>query len=113
MSTAMAAMSGTPVYMDPDTFDLDIFTLLGIADASDEKKHELLEVVTESVNNRVFSRVLDLIEDDAATELEHLLDTNGDIDTFLKARDIDVAVITAQEALIYKTELAALVARPA
>jgi hypothetical protein len=115
MSTAYAApASSTPVYMDPDAlFDQDIFTLLGIPDASETKKQELMDTMMKSINNRVFARVLDKIDDKDAGELEHLLNSDGDVDAFLKAREIDIPTIAVEEAIIYKSELAALAMTPA
>lgn len=100
--------------MDPDLIiEQDVFTLLGVADAPDEQKQRLFDTMMKSINNRIFSRVLDLIEDNDAAELEKILEEDGDVDAFLKAHSIDLAAIAAQEALIYKTELTSLVATAA
>ncbi len=109
--TGIAYASGTPTYMDPTLLvEEDVFKLLGVADAPEDKKQKLFDTMMKSINNRIFSRVLDLVDDKDAEELERVLEEDGDIDAFLKARQIDVTSIAAQEALIYKTELVALAA---
>jgi hypothetical protein len=113
MSTSPVVQS-TPTYMDPSLiFDQDIFTLLGVPDASEENKASLMQTITQSINNRIFARVLDMIPDEDAAELEQILENDGDVDAFLKSKGIDISTVAVQEALIYKTELAALAARPA
>ena len=100
-----------PAYLDPNVlFDKDIFTLLGVPDASQDQKDRLMDTVMQSVNNRVFSRVLDMIDDESAPELEKLLENDGDVAAFLQGEGINLATVTAQEALLYKTELITLVA---
>jgi hypothetical protein len=112
MSDTLAApATNAPAAMDPNLlFDQDVFTLLGVPDAPEEKKQEMLKTMTDSINNRIFARVLDMIDDSEAETLNQLLEEDGDVSNFLNSHGINLSTIAAQEAVIYKTELVTLAA---
>lgn len=98
--------SNTPI--DPaDLWDKDIFTLLGLENAPEEKKKEILENMTATINNRALARVMDQLDETELAEYELLLDQNDDekITSFLKNKGVDLAQYAAEESMIYKTEI--------
>lgn len=89
----------------------DILKLLGLDDASDEKKDELYQKMLSTIQNRVVARLLDELDEESREKFKKLLDKNDEkeIKTFLQTKDIDMNELMAQETLIYKTEIVVLV----
>lgn len=99
-------------FIDPEELiDKDIFSLLGIQDASDAKKKEMNDNMIITVQNRVLARILDSLDDAALREYETILDSGDDkkANEFLLAHNIDLTKITTEEALLYKTEIVNLI----
>lgn len=99
--------SQTTTYDPADLWDKDIFVLLGLENAPEDKKKEIMLNMTKTINNRVMARILDSMDDEALKEFDKLLGTNDDkqINDFLTAKGINLMEVTAQEALMYKTEI--------
>ena len=94
--------------IDPaDLWDKDIFTLMGLEAIPEEKKKEILENMTATINNRVLARVLDQLDEAELQEYQKLLDGGDDqqIIGFLKSKNIDLMQYLAEEAMVYKTEI--------
>jgi hypothetical protein len=90
-----------------DIFDVSIFTLLGIDDASQQAKDELLADMLETVESRVFLRVMEALDDEAIERMDALTDA-GDhaaVRTLLAEHDLDLAQLMAEETMFYKAEL--------
>jgi hypothetical protein len=90
-----------------DIINKDILDLMGARDMPEEKKKELYTKMLETIQNRVIARVADAIGDGEMPEWERLA-KEGDktkMEEFLKSKDIDIAKLYLQEALIYKTEM--------
>ena len=101
-------MANLNVPFEPEAlFDKDIFELLGIENAPQEKKDEILNNMTRTIQNRVIARVLDGLDDASVKEFEKIIDEGDDqkTKTFLDAKGVDLTQITAEEALNYKTEI--------
>lgn len=99
--------------IDPESLiDKDIFELLDLKDASEDRKRQILEDMMETIQNRVVARILDSLKEDEVKSFESLLDEDNDekIAQFLQERDIDPVTFTAQEALNYKIEILNLIA---
>lgn len=94
--------------VDPtDLWDKDIFTLLGLENAPEQTKKEILANMTATINNRVLARVLDQLDDNELKEYEDLLDRQEDqkIIDYLKSKNVDLMKLVAEEAMIYKLEI--------
>ena len=101
-------MNSSDLAMDPtDLWGKDIFALLGLENAPEEKKKEILDNMTATINNRVLARVMDQLDENELKEYEDLLDQKDDqkIIDFLKSKDIDMMQYAAEEAMIYKMEI--------
>lgn len=95
-------------YQNPaDLIDKDIFELLGLKNAPEEKKKEILENMMGTVQNRIMARILDSLNDDEIKEFEQLVSTKDEtqIKDFLDKKGIDLTQISAEESLLYKTEI--------
>ena len=90
-----------------DFIDKDIFDILGIGDASSEKKDAMLKEMIETIQNRVTMRILDLIGEEGGKEFGDLLEEGDDekIKSFLSLKDVDLGKLTAEESLLYKMEI--------
>jgi transcriptional regulator of aromatic amino acid metabolism len=95
-------------YQNPsDLIDKDIFELLGIKNAPEEKKKEILGNMMATIQNRVIARVLDSLKEDEVKEFENLIASSDEakIKEFLESRKINMTQIAAEESLLYKTEI--------
>ena len=95
-------------YIDPqELVDKNIFELLGLKDASEDKKKEIMDNMMQTVQNRVLSRILDSLSDEDLKEFDKLTAENKteEINKFLNAKGVNLAQISAEEALNYKTEI--------
>ena len=93
-----------------DILDKDIFELIGGKELSEEKKKELYLKIGETIENRAIARIDDKLSDAEKEEWLKLIDA-GDkakMEEFLKSKNIDVAKLVVEEALIYKLEIASL-----
>ncbi|MFA6532091.1 MAG: DUF5663 domain-containing protein [Patescibacteria group bacterium] len=99
--------------IDPESLiDKDIFELLDLKDAPEDRKHQILEDMMETIQNRVVARILDSLKKEEVKEFEELLDEddNDKVAQFLQTRNIDPVTFTAEEALNYKIEILNLIA---
>ena len=89
----------------------DILKLLGLDNASVEKKDELYKKMLSTIQNRVVVRLLDELDKDSREKFKKLLDKEKEeeIEKMLKNKGININELMAQEALIYKTEIVGLV----
>lgn len=95
-------------YQDPaDLIDKDIFELMGIKNAPEETKKEITDNMMATIQNRVMARILDKLDEEQVKEFEKLVDTGKEeeINKYLEEKGINVAQLSAEEALLYKTEL--------
>lgn len=87
----------------------DIFVLMDMQDAEQEKKDKLIQNMVEVVNNRVLARVLDILaERNQEGEFQQLLDQDSDNDAikaYLSKQQIPLDEIVAQETLVFKMEV--------
>lgn len=93
-----------------DILDKDIFELIGGENLSEEKKKELYLKIGETIENRVIARIDDRLNEQEREEWLKLID-EGDkakMEEFLRSKNIDVAKMMVEEALIYKMEIVSL-----
>jgi len=90
-----------------DFIDKDIFDLLGIAEASGEKKDAIMVEMIDTIQNRVIMRALDILGEKEGQTFTDLIaeGDDGKIKDFLIEKDVDLGAITAEESLLYKMEL--------
>ena len=96
-----------------EILERDIFEYLNLNSLSDREKAELIENLIVSLQNRVMLRIADLLEESHEFEIfKALLDKESVLDEevieFLKARNIQVDILTAEEAILLKSEILAL-----
>lgn len=94
---------------DPiDLFGSNIFELLGMENAPQDKKDSLIKSMTETIQSRIVGRILDALSSDQTglAEFERLLDSGPQeaIEAFLETKGLDIGQMTAEETLLYKTE---------
>ena len=102
----------SPTIIDPaDLWDKDIFVLMGLENAPEDKKKEIMDNMTATINNRILARILDQLTEEEIKDYEKLLDGNDDpkIIEYLKSKGIDLIQFTAEETMIYKVEILNLV----
>ncbi|MCX6811667.1 MAG: DUF5663 domain-containing protein [Candidatus Berkelbacteria bacterium] len=95
-------------YIDPqELVDKNIFELLDLKDAPEDKKKEIMDNMMQTVQNRVLSRILDALSDEDLKEFDKLTAENKteEINKFLDGKGVNLAQISAEEALNYKTEI--------
>ena len=88
----------------------DIFTLLGIPDAPDEKKAEILETMTTTLDARVVNRVASALSEEDAKRFNDLAE-HGDkqvLVDFLVDQNIDLPLIVSEEATRLRVEIVEL-----
>jgi len=90
--------------------DKDLLELMGAKDMPEEKKQELYRKMAETVQDRVIARIDDKLSEQEREEWLKLIDENdkNKMEEFLKSKDIDVAKMLVEEAIIYKTEMMSL-----
>ena len=105
----MPAATIAPV--DPEKIiDLSIFEALGLDSIAQERKDSMLESMMETIEGRVLARVMDAIPQDQIPAFEAAIDAGGDgVSNFLALHAVDLVTLTAEEALIYKSEVIAMV----
>jgi len=90
-----------------ELLDEDILEIMGGQDLSPEKKEELYLKMTQTIQNRAIARIYDRLSEEEANKLDQLMeaDDNHQIEQFLNAKNIDLAKILLEEAIVYKTEM--------
>jgi hypothetical protein len=90
-----------------DLFDTSIFTLLGVADAPQSKKDEMLDSMLETVESRVFMRVMETLDDDAIQTMSDLIDADNHdgVRDLLSGFGMQLSQLMAEETMFYKAEL--------
>lgn len=83
--------------------DKDIIELIGLKDITSEKKQELLENMMNTIENRVFARVVETLKKEGKLE-EY--DKAEDLDKFLEEEGIDIDKMFIEESTFYKFQLA-------
>lgn len=95
-----------------EILEKDIFELLGIENASDEKKQALLQTMTTTVEARVVNRVAAMLDGNAAEKFQELAEA-GDAQKlvdFLVDQKIDLPQIVSEEATRHRVEVVELLA---
>ncbi|TSC93562.1 MAG: Uncharacterized protein CEN91_208 [Candidatus Berkelbacteria bacterium Licking1014_85] len=93
-----------------DILNKDILELMGAKNMPEDKKAELYQKMLETIQNRVIARIADELSDADLDTFKTLADA-GDkqkLEEFLTSKNIDIAKLMLQEALIYKTEMVTL-----
>ncbi|MCL5407291.1 MAG: DUF5663 domain-containing protein [Patescibacteria group bacterium] len=90
--------------------DQDLLELMGAKDMPEEKKQELYQKMAETVQDRVIARIDDQLSETQREEWLKVIDENdkNKMETFLKSKNIDIAKMLVEEAIIYKTEMMSL-----
>lgn len=88
----------------------DILELLGAQDLPLETKQEIYSKIFQTIQNRTIARIFDQLSEKDADKLRQLIDAGekSEIESFLKNKDIDVAKMLLEEAIIFKSEIASL-----
>lgn len=85
----------------------DLFELLGIKDADQEIKDQIVETMMRTIDARVLSRVGDLLSEEEAEEFKQLSET-GDpqkLSQYLVDKKIDLPTIVSEEATRHRAEM--------
>ncbi|MCL5795633.1 MAG: DUF5663 domain-containing protein [Patescibacteria group bacterium] len=93
-----------------EILDKNILDILGAKNMSEEQKRNIFTKALETIQNRVIMRISDKLSEPEVDEWKKILDS-GDkkqAEMFLKNKGLDLPKLLAEEALIYKTELAEL-----
>lgn len=101
------ASSGDNDVTYEDILNKDILELMGAKDLPEEKRQELYQKMLDTIQNRVIARIADQLPDADMDQFKQIADTGDQqkMSDFLKEKDIDLAKLMLQEALIYKTEM--------
>jgi hypothetical protein len=94
-----------------DIIDKDILELMGAKDMTPEEKEETYKKMLETIQNRVFARIGDVIKDEDVEEMRKAIEKGDKTEylTFLKSKGVNLEKIYAEEALIYKIEMVDLI----
>ena len=99
-----------------ETFDLEemekvletnIFDLMGVSgDLSEEQKNDLLRIFQDTIQTRVVSRVLDMLDEKELDEFGKILESDTQAaDKFLADKGVNKEQIAIVEMVLYKLEL--------
>lgn len=91
----------------------DIFKILGLTELDEAEKRNLLTTMLETIQNRVIARVLDNFDESERNQLDEYFGSNNTegINKLFQKRGMDsFSEMVAQEALLYKLEMANRVA---
>jgi len=96
-----------------EILEKDVLGLIGGQDLPQEKKEELYLKMADTIKNRVIARIDDQLSDSERQEWGNLADIGDKIkmEEYLDSKNIDVPKLVAEEAIIYKTQIA-LLAKP-
>lgn len=90
-----------------DILDKDLLELMGAKDMPEDKKAELYEKMAKTVQDRAVARIDDQLDEQGRAEFIKLID-EGDkvkVEEYLRSKNIDVAKLLIEEAIIYKTQM--------
>lgn len=93
-----------------EILDKDIIELMGLKDVPDEKKAEIYEKMTQTIQDRVFLRVDEILDVESKQQFAQVLE-KGDqaaIKEFLQSKEVNVPQIMMQETMFYKLEIMSL-----
>lgn len=98
---------GTQALTTEDLFEGDIFELLGLQNISQEKKDALSRDMIDTIEGRVFGRVIDALPDAEFDEFERLTDSmdHEGVRVLLAKFNLDLTELMVEEALLYKLEV--------
>lgn len=89
-----------------DIISKDIIELLDLGDLPAEKQEEYRKLAIETVTNRVFARLTDILEEKKLLEdFEKVESTDQAIGDFLSKNEIDFNDIVSEETVIYKAQM--------
>ena len=90
-----------------DFIEDDIFKLLGLEKAPENKKKEMLDNMMTIIQNRVISRILDSLGAEERKEMDKLIEAKETekIYSLLDKKGVNMDAITAEEALNLKMEM--------
>lgn len=93
-----------------DLLDKDVLSLIGGENLPQEKKEELYQKMAQTIENRVIARIDDSLNEEEKAQWLQIIDSNDKVkmEQFLREKNIDVAKMMVEEALIYKTEITSL-----
>lgn len=106
-------MDQSPLFNDEElkeVFEKDILEVLGAKNMPETEKQKLYLKMTETVQDKALLRI-DAQLDESAREEWIKISSEGDknkMEEFLRSKNINVAQILVEEALVYKLELATL-----
>ena len=89
----------------------DILDLLGVGDIPEKDKEEIYKKMLDTILNRVILRLDDQVSNEEAEALKQTME-NGDKQAFFRffeQKGIDINKVFAEEAVVYKVEMLALV----
>lgn len=90
-----------------DLADKDILEIIGLGNLDEEKKQKLRGKILETVQNRVFKRIIELLEKKGKiSEYENIVDDKS-VEDFFRDNGINYEAIFLEEALFYKSQLKA------
>lgn len=90
-----------------DLLEGDLFELLGIANAPEERKTKIIQTMMSTIDARVVNRVSDQLSEEDAVQFQKISE-NGDkeaIVQFLVDKEIDLPEIVSQEATRHRVEI--------
>lgn len=89
----------------------DIFEILGIAQADDSTKQQILATLNTTLDARIVARVSELMDEAQAQKFQQLAeaDNHEALVNFLVELNIDLPVIVSEEATRIRVEMAELV----
>lgn len=89
-----------------DILEKDIVELLGLESLPKEKQEEYRKKASETIYNRAFTRIVDLLEEKGLlSEFEAITDNDSATEEFLKQNGIDLKGLIIDESLAYKTQM--------
>ncbi|AKM82288.1 TPA: hypothetical protein DD449_04315 [Candidatus Berkelbacteria bacterium] len=93
-----------------DVLDKDLLDLLDAQGISEEQKTEFYQKMTQAIQNRVIIRIDNRLNDSEREQWLELIDKNDhkEMEDFLKSKNIEVAKLIVEEAIIYKMQLMSL-----
>ncbi len=83
----------------------DIIDIVGLTDLPEGEKQELRGQILETVQNRVFERILNELKEKNQLDEFKNIGAEEEIEKFFKANSIDTDIIFLEEAIIYKAQM--------
>lgn len=84
----------------------DIIDIVGLSHLDEKRKQELRGKILETVQNRVFNRIVKELKEKNKVEEYEKLEEDVAVENFFKNNGIDEEKIFLEEALYYKAQLA-------